>query len=85
MHPAVANGSYDVMRVREEASGVVRNLFSAFMADPSCMKGHFWQAGADTSDHCRKARHVADYLAGMTDTYALSVHRQLFDHTPELR
>ena len=31
-----------------------------------------------------KARDVADFLAGMTDTYALKEHRRLFDHTPDL-
>ncbi len=31
-----------------------------------------------------KARHVADFLAGMTDTYALKEHRRLFDRTPDL-
>ncbi|WP_099867795.1 deoxyguanosinetriphosphate triphosphohydrolase [Pararhizobium haloflavum] len=74
-----------VMVVREQASRIVRDLFDAFMQDPTAMKGHFWQQGADDDDPGRKARHVADYLAGMTDTYALSVHRQLFDHTPDLR
>ncbi len=74
-----------VMRVREDACTVVRDLFHAFMEDPNCMKGHFWQSGAETASEAQKARHIADYLAGMTDTYALSVHRQLFDDTPELR
>jgi len=32
-----------------------------------------------------KARHVGDYLAGMTDTYAISAHKRLFDQTPVLR
>ena len=32
-----------------------------------------------------RARKVRDYLAGMTDTYAVAAHRRLFDHTPELR
>jgi dGTPase len=32
-----------------------------------------------------RARHVGDYLAGMTDNYAVNTHRRLFDHTPELR
>ncbi|MDI6837694.1 MAG: hypothetical protein QMD99_18560, partial [Rhizobiaceae bacterium] len=32
-----------------------------------------------------KARHVGDYLAGMTDTYAVNAHRRLFDRTPDLR
>jgi dGTPase len=75
----------DVMRVREQAAKVVSDLFNAFMADPARMPGHFWRQGAATADPAQKARHVADYLAGMTDTYALSTHARLFDDTPELR
>jgi dGTPase len=31
-----------------------------------------------------RARNVADFLAGMTDNYAVKEHRRLFDHTPDL-
>jgi dGTPase len=75
----------DVMRVRKAAAQVLHDLFDALMDDPSLMKGHFWQDGVVGASGDDKARHVADYLAGMTDTYALSMHRRLFDHTPELR
>ena len=75
----------DVMRVRKAAAKVLHDLFEALMDDPSLMKGHFWQDGVVGASGDDKARHVADYLAGMTDTYALSMHRRLFDHTPELR
>ena len=43
-----------------------------------------WREGLDRASDRVKARHVADFLAGMTDTYALKEHRRLFDHTPEL-
>jgi dGTPase len=61
------------------------DLFHAFMADPSHMKSHYWLDKISEMSEPVKARHVGDYLAGMTDTYAISTHRQLFDHTPELR
>jgi dGTPase len=32
-----------------------------------------------------RARHIADFIAGMTDRYALAEHARLFDSTPELR
>ena len=35
-------------------------------------------------DLAARARLVADFLAGMTDTYAVREHRRLFDHTPDL-
>lgn len=75
----------EVMRVREQAAVIVRDLFQAFLAEPRLMGGHFW---ADEAEHLAtegRARHVADYLAGMTDTYAIEAHRRLFDHTPDLR
>jgi dGTPase len=37
------------------------------------------------SDEARLARLVCDYIAGMTDRYALAEHQRLFDATPELR
>jgi dGTPase len=44
-----------------------------------------WGAGATELDEARKARRIADYIAGMTDWYALDEHRRLFDATPALR
>ncbi len=39
-------------------------------------------AGADEK---RRARLVCDYIAGMTDLFAIAEHRRLFDETPDLR
>ncbi len=36
-------------------------------------------------DEVARARHIADFIAGMTDRYALAEHARLFDSTPELR
>ena len=72
-----------VMAVRAKAEEVVRNLFDAYMADPRAMP-EGWREGLDRAEERIKARHVADFLAGMTDTYALKEHARLFDHTPEL-
>jgi dGTPase len=44
-----------------------------------------WCAGLDGASEDRRARRVADYIAGMTDTFALNEHRRLFDTAPELR
>ena len=75
----------DVMRVREQAAIIVRDLFEAYFAEPRLMGGHFWVEEAEHLPAAGRARHVADYLAGMTDTYAVDAHRRLFDHTPDLR
>ncbi|MDQ2634253.1 MAG: deoxyguanosinetriphosphate triphosphohydrolase [Pseudomonadota bacterium] len=73
----------DVMRVRAEAERVVVELFDAYFADPRKMP-EGWREGLDIASERIKARDVADFLAGMTDTYALKEHRRLFDHTPDL-
>ena len=73
----------DVMRVREDAERVVFDLFDAYFADPRLMP-EGWLEGIDLADERIRALDVADFLAGMTDTYALKEHRRLFDHTPDL-
>ena len=73
----------EVLRMRGEADKVVRDLFDAYCADPRAMP-EGWREGLEHADDRIRARHVADFLAGMTDTYALKEHRRLFDHTPVL-
>lgn len=73
----------EVLRVREHADLIVRQLFDAYFADPRAMP-EGWREGLERASDRVKARHVADFLAGMTDTYALKEHRRLFDHTPDL-
>jgi dGTPase len=72
-----------VMTVRADADRIVRDLFDVYFANPREMPGG-WREGLDRATDRIKARDVADFLAGMTDTYALKEHRRLFDHTPDL-
>ena len=72
-----------VMRVRDDAEKIVKDLFDAYYADPRSMP-EGWREGLDRAEERIRARSVADFLAGMTDTYALKEHRRLFDRTPEL-
>ncbi|MBN9242806.1 MAG: deoxyguanosinetriphosphate triphosphohydrolase [Mesorhizobium sp.] len=73
----------EVMRVRADAEQVVKDLFDAYYADPRAMP-EGWREGLDRAEERIKARSVADFIAGMTDTYALKEHRRLFDRTPDL-
>jgi dGTPase len=73
----------EVVRVRREAERVLTDLFDAYFADGRTMP-EAWREGLHDADDSVRARHVADFLAGMTDTYALKEHRRLFDHTPNL-
>jgi dGTPase len=75
----------DIMRIRAGAAKIVTDLFGAYMANPKEMQSHYWVDHIAGLSDAPKARHVGDYLAGMTDTYAISAHRRLFDHTPDLR
>jgi dGTPase len=71
----------DVKRVREHADAIVRRLFKAYMTDPSTMPpGWAAKAGGQT-----RARAVADYIAGMTDRFAVAEHARLFDGASDLR
>jgi dGTPase len=73
-----------VVAVRVKAEAVVRDLFGRFTAEPSAMPEE-WRSGLERAGEGRVARRVADYIAGMTDNYALEEHRRLFSATPELR
>lgn len=72
-----------VMNVRASADTIVRDLFDRYMADDAALPED-WRERLPMLDEAARARHVADYLAGMTDTYAVREHRRLFDHTPDL-
>ncbi|TDR93599.1 deoxyguanosinetriphosphate triphosphohydrolase [Enterovirga rhinocerotis] len=73
-----------VMAVRRDADRVVRDLFAVFTASPSRLPAD-WRQGLEDADEARIARRVGDYIAGMTDRYALLEHRRLCQHTPDLR
>jgi dGTPase len=65
-----------VKRRTEHARGVVASLFARFHAEPQLLPEQ-WRAIAAGSDRVRAARAVADYIAGMTDNFALGEHRRL--------
>ncbi|HTZ36339.1 MAG TPA: deoxyguanosinetriphosphate triphosphohydrolase [Stellaceae bacterium] len=67
-----------VNRMSHKARRVVRELFRLFLAEPECLPRE-WRAAAACGDAAAAARTVADYLAGMTDRFALDEHRRLFD------
>ena len=73
-----------VLRVREAAEGLVRDLFKIMMEHPEHLPEE-WFGRIKNLDEPAKARDIADYIAGMTDRYAILEHRRLFDVTPELR
>lgn len=76
--------SPSVMKIRNDAEQVIRDLFNAYIADISHLPKE-WRQGLEGSNRLQTRRRIADYIAGMTDRFALDEHRRLFDVTPELR
>ena len=64
---------YQVLRMTNKARRIVGDLFAAFMDDPHILPPQY-QAMARED----KPRAIADYIAGMTDRYAMKEHRRLF-------
>ena len=75
---------YRVNRMTSKARRVVSDLFRLYVDEPECLPEE-WQAGAEQKDRTLRARHVADYIAGMTDRFALDEHRRLYDVYEENR
>jgi dGTPase len=73
-----------IMSVMEQAGKIVRDLFTRYMEAPEALPEK-WCARVEGLDENARAAQVCDFIAGMTDRYAVSEHRRLFDHTPDLR
>lgn len=72
---------YRVLRMTNKARKVLRELFEVFMQDIDLLPDEHRQAAANAERQHGKsgrARVVADYVAGMTDRYAIVEHRRLF-------
>jgi dGTPase len=74
-----------VMGVVAGAEQIVRDLFARYMRETGEMLPS-WRASADQAGgEAERAGVVADFVAGMTDRFAIKEHARLFDATPELR
>jgi len=72
-----------VMRVMGDAERVVRDLFAHYIMVPGDLPNE-WADGIDALSEAARARRVGDYIAGMTDRYALIEHANYFKLTPDL-
>jgi dGTPase len=66
---------YQVNRMRVKASRIVNELFGAFMKDPVLLPPDYQVADGDVG---RQARKISDYIAGMTDRFAIREYRRIF-------
>jgi dGTPase len=71
---------FRVNRMTQKVRRVVRELFEQYNRAPNCLPQD-WRDHAETLDPPARARLVGDYIAGMTDRYAIEEHRKLFDVT----
>ena len=74
---------YQVLRMTSKADRIISDLFRAFMGDPRLLPPQYQVRAAGPAPDVpwgsdAKARTVADYIAGMTDRYAMREHRRLF-------
>jgi dGTPase len=67
-----------VKRMQRKARQVVRELFAGLLERPGCLPPD-WQARAGAPGDARTAEAIGDYIAGMTDRFALQEHKRLFD------
>ena len=72
-----------VLAIMGDAQAVVRDLFARFSAHPEDLPSE-WEKALG-SDPAARARRIADFIAGMTDNFALEQHARFFDSTPKLR
>ncbi|HJU71108.1 MAG TPA: deoxyguanosinetriphosphate triphosphohydrolase [Paucimonas sp.] len=69
---------YQVNRMTSKARRIVAELFDAFIREPRLLPPDYQVLPTDAQQENRQARKVADYIAGMTDRYAMREHRRLF-------
>ncbi|HEY5807572.1 MAG TPA: deoxyguanosinetriphosphate triphosphohydrolase [Povalibacter sp.] len=73
---------FRVLRMTSKASTVIRGMFEAFFARPELLPSEYSESARDLESQAGeagRARAVADYIAGMTDRYALVEYERLFD------
>ena len=66
-----------VNRTRSQARRMLAQMFQLFMVEPDVLPAE-WYGRARDRDEAGRARVVCDYIAGMTDRYAIEEHRKLF-------
>ncbi|MFQ5534754.1 MAG: deoxyguanosinetriphosphate triphosphohydrolase [Sphingomonadales bacterium] len=69
---------YKVNRMASKARRVVADLFELYVAEPDCLPTP-WRRHTEDAGNEAKARLVCDFIAGMTDRFALLEHQRLFD------
>lgn len=72
-----------VLKMREGAEIIIRDLFDVYLNETGDMPNGLQRLSKKMHSNDRP-RTVADFIAGMTDSYAISEHERMFDATPDL-
>ena len=73
-----------VMRVMGEAEQILFDLFARYQKTPGDLPAE-WLPPEGGDSETERARRIGNFIAGMTDRFALTEHQRLFDSTPDLR
>jgi dGTPase len=73
-----------VMRVMGEAEKILFDLFARYQETPGDLPAE-WLPPEGRDGETERARRIGNFIAGMTDRFALTEHQRLFDSTPDLR
>jgi dGTPase len=75
-----------VMRVMGEAEQILFDLFARYQNCPGDLPAEWLSRdGGDNETETERARRIGNFIAGMTDRFAITEHQRLFDSTPDLR
>jgi dGTPase len=75
-----------VMRVMGEAEQILFDLFARYQNTPGDLPAEWLPPdGGQGETETERARRIGNFIAGMTDRFALTEHQRLFDSTPDLR
>jgi dGTPase len=74
-----------VMHVMGDAEQILFDLFARYQKVPGDLPPEWLPSGAEAETETERARRIGNFIAGMTDRFALTEHQRLFDSTPDLR
>jgi dGTPase len=74
-----------VMRVMGEAESILFDLFARYQKRPGDLPAEWLPPGNGSETETERVRRIGNFIAGMTDRFALTEHQRLFDSTPDLR
>ena len=74
-----------VMGVMGDAEQILFDLFARYQNHPGDLPAEWLPGGDHSESETERARRIGNFIAGMTDRFALTEHQRLFDSTPDLR